>query len=181
MGRAHVGRFRSIGDSNRRKRAWSGGPQQASLPSITANGATLWSVGAQASTELTLVRVRGSLGYWLETVTTIGDGFLNVAHGICVVSENAAGIGVTAVPHPLADIGWGGWLWHETTGPVIGLSVTESENTGEISQGRIQIDSKAMRKNKATDFIIGVTEVQLEVGAATFQFMADTRVLDLLP
>ena len=181
---AHVrrSRFSQSAGSSRRKTAWSLGPRQVGLPSMTAPGAQLWAGGSQALVDqLTLVRVRGSIAVWLEVVTAIGDGFLQVAHGICNVSENAFGIGVTAVPHPLTDIGWNGWLWHSLMSPVVGLSVTESENTGTLSQVRFELDSKAMRKIRESDVLIGVTEVGTEIGTATLQFVAETRVLDKLP
>ena len=118
---------------------------------------------------------------WLESVGTVGDGFAQIAHGICIVSENAFGVGVTAVPSPLTDIGWDGWIWHQLTPGLFGLSVTESENVGALSMIRYDIDSKAMRKQKSTDFLIGVSEFAGEIGAATLQFITETRILDKLP
>ena len=151
------------------------------LPSITAPGAFAWSIASQAALDdLTIVRVRGNLSVWLEVVTAIGDGFSQVGFGICNVTENAAGIGVTAIPSPLADIAWDGWLWHQLITPMIGFSVTEGENTGPLSQVRFDIDSKAMRKTHNTDNIVGVAEIQGEIGTAILQFMADTRILDKL-
>ena len=167
--------------SSRRKSSWAGGPAQTSLPSITAAGAFLWATGSQATVAgLTMVRLRGNLCVWLEVVTAIGDGFHDVGFGICNVSENAFGVGVTAVPQPLTDIGWDGWLWHKLLSPVLGFSVTEGDNTGPLSQVRIEIDSKAMRKTKETDFLIGVAQVGNETGTATLQFGANTRILDKL-
>ena len=129
---------------------------------------------------LTTVRIRGQMSVWLEVVTAVGDGFLEVGFGICNVSENAFGVGATAVPSPLDDIGWDGWMWHQLLSPVLGFSVTEGENTGPLSQVRFDIDSKAMRKLKASDVTIGVGQVSGEVGTATLQFIADTRILDKL-
>ena len=181
MAHARTSRFPSRGGSNRRKTSWSAGPSQVNLPSITADGAFLWATGSQVLNDgLTMVRVRGSLGVWLEVVNAIGDGFNQVAFGICNVSENAFGIGVTAVPSPLSDVGWDGWLWHKILSPVLGFSVTEGENTGTISQLRVDIDSKAMRKLKATDVTIGVGQFLSETGTATLQFLAETRILDKL-
>ncbi len=71
-------------------------------------------------------------------------------------------------------------MWHKLVSPVIGLSVTEGENTGTLSQVRVDIDSKAMRKARTSDVLIGVTELGTEIGAATFQFLAQTRILDKL-
>ena len=171
-----------IASSNRRRTAWSAGPRQSAVPSITANGSFLWALGAQATLDgLTLVRVRGSLTTWLEVVTAIGDGFARVGFGLCNVSENAFNIGVTAVPTPLTDIGWDGWLWHALVAPLIGLSVTEADNRGPLGQVRLEIDSKAMRKTRSSDVLVGVAEVSGEIGTATLQFMSECRILDKLP
>ena len=128
-----------------------------------------------------MVRFRGSACFWLEVVTAIGDGFANVGLGFCKVSENAFGIGVTAVPQPLTDIGWDGWFYHKLLSPIVGLSVTEGDNTGPLSMVRVDIDSKAMRKFADTDLLIGVVQVAGEIGTATLQFLGQIRILDKLP
>ena len=171
-----------ISARSRRKSSWSVGPQQAGLPSITASSVTLWAIGAQALEDgLTVVRIRGSLGCWLEVVTAIGDGFVQVAFGICVVSENAFDAGAASVPGPLTDKKWDGWMWHRFVDPMLGFSVTEGDNTGPISQVKLEVDTKAMRKTKESDVVIGVTEVATEIGTATLQFIASTRMLSKLP
>jgi len=148
---------------------------------VTANGALLFAVNAQMLlNDLTIVRMRGEFSAWLEVVTSIGDGFSRMALGFAIVSENAAGIGVTAVPAPLTDVGWDGWFYHKQFGPIQGFSVTESDNTGPASQIRMEIDSKAMRKGHASDVIVGVLEVAGEVGAATLTFGCATRILSKL-
>ena len=61
---------------------------------------------------LTVVRTRGSLVLQLNTASAINEGF-QWALGICNVTQNAAGIGVTAVPDPFIDMAWDGWFVHE--------------------------------------------------------------------
>ena len=181
MAHARQSRFRTGGGSNRRLTGWSAGPRQANPAQITATGAALWVTGAQAPEDgLTVVRLRGMFSCWLEVATAIGDGFNEVAIGICNVTENAFGIGITAVPTPLADMAWNGWLLHMNLGPFISLTTTEETSTG-LSMARFEIDSKAMRKTRASDVIIGVIEVGAEQGAATLEFGATTRLLDKLP
>jgi len=180
----HSSKFRSQRGrgSSRRSTSWNVGPSQGGLPSITAGGAFLWDTGAQVALEgLTLVRIRGQMSIWLESVGTIGDGFFASAFGLCVISENAFGVGVTAIPSPITDVAWDGWLWHSFVGPIMGFSVTESENTGPVSQVRMDIDSKAMRKLKLSDVIVGVGEFSTEVGVTILQFGARTRALVKLP
>ena len=175
-------RFLSRGNSSRRKTGWSVGPSQPASRSFTANGAALWATGAVIGLDgLTVVRTRGSITSWLEVVTSIGDGFQRVGHGIALVTAEAFAVGITAVPLSIMDMDWDGWLWHTLQGPLIGLSVTESDNTGPLSQVRLEIDSKAMRKQMEGMVEIGVTEVLGEIGAATLVFVADTRSLDKIP
>ena len=168
--------------SSRRKTAWTSGPFTSAPASITAAGNTIVLTSQQAIVDgLTIVRIRGSFSAWLEVVTAAGDGFGSIAFGMAIVSENAAGIGVTAVPSPLDDIVWNGWIVHQVIAPVIGFSTTESENTGPVSQVRFDFDSKAMRKWANTDVIIAALAVTNEVGTATLTFGMRSRVLVKLP
>ena len=148
---------------------------------MTAAGAFLWANGVQANLDgLTTVRIRGQFTLHLDVVTTIGDGFAGVGLGICNVSENAFGAGVASVPHPLTDIQWDGWMWHQLLGEFDGSSTTEV-GRNPMEAVRMEIDTKAMRKTRAGDLLIGVIELGTEVGAATLAFTSRTRVLDLLP
>ena len=180
MAHARTSGFIRRGSSNRRKTGWSGGPQEAGA-SLTAAGAALWSVGSAINEDgLTQVRLRGEYTAFLSVVTTIGDGFSAMAVGMCYVLENAFGIGITAVPTPLADIAWDGWLYHRLHGNIFGQSTTELA-TGPIDAFRVEIDSKAMRKTRFSDILVGVVELGTETGTATLVFGGQTRVLDKLP
>ena len=86
-------------------------------------------------------------------------------------------IGAAAVPSPIADIAWDGWLWHHLTTPVLGFSTTETGQS-PMEAERIVIDSKAMRKIKDTDVLMGIFEIGTETGTATMRVAALTRVLD---
>ena len=63
--------------------------------------------------------------------------------------------------------------------PALAASVTESFR-GPMEGVRVEIDSRAMRKTKTTDILIGVVELGTEVGVATIEFSAITRLLDKL-
>ncbi len=167
--------------SNRRKTGWFDGPGQVTLASVTVGGSVVAAVGSQALNDgLTLVRLHGMFTAWLEVVTTIGDGFSNMSIGICVVSENAAGVGVTAIPTPILDQSWDGWWFHQNIGPLIGLETTEVAR-GPLNAVRIPIASKSMRKIRLSDFVVFVLEVNNEIGAATMKWQMDTRMLAKLP
>jgi len=156
----------------RRAVSWVVGPLGLST-ALTATGSSLSTTGTQAIADgLTLVRTRGNVAVDLGLVPDIiGGNFFTLSLGLCIVSENAAGIGITATPSPFTDIAWDGWLWHWTgmAGFVNGTNAALGTN--------IEIDSKAMRKFKATDVLVGVMEA-VETGVAgTIQVSWASRVL----
>jgi len=139
---------------------------------ITGANTLVFGTGAQAAQDgLTLVRTRGEV---LLTMTGAArlDGFSQISMGICIVSENAAGIGATAIPAPSTDIGWDGWLWFWT-----GSMSVETFTAFDATNLRIPIDSKAMRKFKNTDVMVGVIQAGTEVGTASLQATMQTRLL----
>ena len=98
-----------------------------------------------------------------------------MAAGICVVSQNAFGVGVTAVPDPIGDDAWDGWMWF-WEGSLIVTDATDPELQGG-GTARIPIDNKSMRKMNETDTLIGVVGV-VETGTATMIAQLETRVLE---
>ena len=169
--------FRS-GASLRRRTAWTFG--LAGTVSLSAAGAAVFGSGTQNLEDgETAIRIRGELNVALTTSTSSLDGFSECAAGLCVVTENAAGVGVTAVPSPITDIAWDGWMWF-WTGSMWSPIGTETGASGTDS-ARIVIDSKAMRKWKNTDVIVGVFAVTSEVGTFVVQAVMNTRVLFKLP
>ena len=172
-------RFRPRVSSSRRKTTWSAGPSGAI--EITASGSALFLAGAAAADDgLTLVRTRGELLVYLSSVNVALDG-MKVAVGICIVSENAFNVGIMAIPQPLTDIGWDGWLWYWTGHMEAVGNITEADFQGQLGAmaARIEIDSKAMRKIKRTDVQCAVVEV-VESGTVAVQLRLDIRVLDKL-
>jgi len=125
-----------------------------------------------------LVRTRGELMLYLVTADAAGSGF-QWAFGMCMVSSTAAGIGVTAVPGPITDIGWDGWFVYEV-GTLESASADVTVQPGNNTAQRIMIDSKAMRKWKETDVAFGVLQV-VERGTATMRASLDSRMLVKLP
>jgi len=179
---ARVVRSRSFparGVSIRRRTGWSLGPNGETAARAVA-GRDLFPVGAQANQDgLTLVRLRGTLDIRLNSVASAGDGFAQIACGICNVNENAFGIGITGVPDPISDIGWDGWLWYWTGSMITSFgTLTNAEGSNSRS---IVIDSKAMRKTLETDVVVGVFSVLSEAGTAVIQAIMNTRILDKLP
>ena len=156
---------------------WIIGPDTNTLSTmqLTAAGKLL-SVGiAPTIGKLTVIRTRGD--WHLEVLRTQGasEGVL-LAMGIAVFTSDAFAIGPTAVPGPITDMEWNGWLWHQF------VSV---DSTGAASQVALdndtffhgQIDSKAMRKIDETQVMALCFEFADEVGTVTATLRFQTRML----
>jgi len=155
--------------STRRQSAWNQGPNGLSA-NLVASGASAIAIGQQAAIAgLTIVRIRGRLTIFGTAAATAAN-HMFWAFGICIVSENAFGVGITAIPHPQTDIKWDGWMYHTQ-----GVGTT-TPGSAVGTHGAIEIDSKAMRKIKDTDFLIGVVEAT-EVGTSSVQFDLESRIL----
>ena len=177
MARGRHGSFQRRSGSGRRRVSWSRGPDGVLSPASTS--VTIFPVGAQALTDdLTVTRLRGDLILLLLTAAAAQQGF-RVGFGICNITENAAGVGATAIPGPLTDIAWDGWFVH-WTGALKSTDATPSVNGGAGPSVRVPIDSKAMRKTHNTDVVTAVLEVE-EVGTATMHAELNSRLLDILP
>ena len=160
--RGSMSRFPRTNAGARRRVSWGTGPR-GNVGAVTAAGSILFPVGAQANLDdLTIVRIRGELLVRMKDGTS-ADSSWKFAFGMCIVNENAFGIGVTAVPQPFTDLFWDGWMVHQQ-----GIIATEiaSEPANQINSNRIIIDSKAMRKTHLTDIIVAVIEFHSENGTA---------------
>jgi len=167
-------RFQRARGSVRRQTEWSIGPSGSIVLNVA--GATLFPTGAQSIEDAeTIVRTRGEVNCAIDVSGALLEGFDEVAFGICVVSENAFGVGVTAVPSPISDKPWGGWLWY-WTGSIFTVATVPTDAEG-CAVVRIPIDSKAMRKIKRTDIMIGVAEALVETGTVQITCKMNTRVL----
>ena len=159
----------------RRSVLWGQGPQEVD-GAFTVSNTAIWSAGiTTALGEITVVRTRGHVQAILTAAGSPGDGYRGV-HGIAVVSDQAFGIGLTAVPNPIDESDWDGWLWHSffDIWLVMGTIADGANAFGAVS--RIDIDSKAMRKWGSNQTIMGITQV-VESGVATMEVFADTRML----
>ena len=179
MAQRRGSRFPRTSGGFRRRTGWEEGPFSATT-AVSVASQVVWSTAQQAVVDgLTLIRIRGEVNLFLNVASSALDGFDRVAMGICIVSENAVGVGATAIPHPLGDIAWEGWLWH-WVGSLISPTATIDQTTGPASI-RIPIDSKAMRKLGESDTVVGMAQFSVETGTAIAQFNANTRMLFKLP
>ena len=173
------GASRSLGRFLRRKTSWDSGPGGTTIGVLSAGGLGVIGSVQQATTDgLTLVRLRGQLTMWLQAATAAGDGFTG-AFGIGIAEQNALAIGSTAIPSPVTDRDWDGWIfWH----PVQLFAGVAAETFGNAGSpvDRVIVDSKSMRKLDIGDGLFAVVELVLE-GAATAEFTFDSRALLKLP
>ena len=161
----------------RRQTSWEEGVGGTSSAQFAASGSAIVGSGVQPTTDgLTLVRTRGFVELVLTTITANLDGYSG-GIGIGVVNTNAFGVGVSAVPLPLTEMQWDGWLWHQLFafhGPAGGTLGHPGANL------RFEIDSKAMRKVGLEDTIFASIEV-VETGTAVMSYFLDSRMLFKLP
>jgi len=171
------GTFTHQRSSTRRQTSWFGGP--FGTVSFSANGAAVFGTAQQAAGEgLTIIRTRGELLVYLTGGTLSALEGFRWALGIGVVTENAAGIGVIAIPSPLTDVVWDGWMVYETGHCKTPRDMSAAEGAASpMTMARIPIDSKAMRKFKFSDVMTAVFEVDSEVGTASLTAELSTRIL----
>ncbi len=174
MPRSRGFRSQTISAHAKRRTGWDEGPQ--GVVSTTTNNVNVFSI-AQIATEdgLTVVRTLGDLLVRLTTSDAITSGF-NWGFGMCIVSQNAAGVGASAIPAPLDDVAWEGWFVHHQ-GTCKG-TISVGEGPAAV---RVAINSKAMRKLGETDTIVAMFQSENEVGAATLNADLVSRILLKLP
>ena len=171
--------FSRVRPSNRRQTAWSAGP--GGLPStlLTDNDSQVVGLGAEAQLEgLTLVRIRGSLqAYLVDDFSSTQEG-LHCAFGLVVVTAEAFAVGISAIPKPLTDSFFDGWLYHRFFDLHAGKNIVGTEpNINQLNVVQFEVDSKAMRKTPAATVIAAVVESQLTGISSSARVIFDSRAL----
>ena len=169
-------RTSTLGRSVRRATDWFSGPRGVLTFSAVANQAFGTGITNFVDGQ-TLIRTRGDVIVGLSSTGGALEGFGRVGLGICVVTDKAATIGITAIPAPITEMGWDGWLWHWVGAfkSIEGVSPTTDAN-GQSAM-RIPIDSKAMRKLGEDQTIVAVMEARDEVGTSVLDATLNTRML----
>ena len=173
-------RGRSVSPA-RRQSSWALGPGSSTVTQVSATTATLLGGGSQPTINgLTVVRIRGEFMATLASAQDIGDGFIG-AFGIGDVSLPAFTAGIGSVPTPIAEADDDNWLYHRFFAVLATSSAGETWANGVSNSLRIEVDSKAMRKQGLDRILYAAVEVA-EIGtAAVIDFTFDSRVLDKLP
>jgi len=151
-------RGRTFQRGSRRQTDWGISFSTTSHLAVPANGATLVAstpaAGFVGIAPITLIRTRGEFAY--VTDQTAASEEQSGAVGICLVSEQAGLVGITAIPHPSTDATWDGWLYHRWFHSQ--FLVTSAIGTQAEAMHSFEIDSKAMRKIGSEELLALVVE-----------------------
>ena len=160
---------------SKRATSWGLGPGGSGTTAITATGQQLVGSGIVLAAEekATIVRTRGNFEVIVTALAGAGEGF-HGALGIAVVQAQAFTVGASALPGPLTEAFWDGWLYHRY------IDIHSSTGTvGNQAWGsflREEVDSKAMRKFSANEVVVCMLEV-VEIGGVTAEIFFDSRML----
>ncbi len=143
------------GGSMRRQTRWlQSGPIQVSVADSTVTLLTTLSAAGLALVPFTIVRTRGLLVLRSDQAAAAEDQW--ISYGQIVVSEQAASIGVTAIPTPITDGESDLFFVYEMLGnffrflSAVGIDGAPAQRT---------FDSKAMRKVGEGENAVSVMEV----------------------
>ena len=141
----------------RRLTSWELGPGGTTELLTTAAGAFfVGSVTSPLVPGLTMVRLRGKFNAFLKNVSgAIGDGFSG-AFGIGIATDAAVAIGITAVPTPITEQAWNGWLYWRAFYVHAATAVFSDGVNSPLMMQDFEVDSKAMRKIAIEESIYAV-------------------------
>ena len=143
-----------------RTKMWIGSGLAVAQPAASA--ATLFATYSAAALLLrpfTILRTRLDIN-WRSDQTAASEAPTG-AYGEIIVKESATDIGVTAVPHPLADTEADWYIYQGLTAPF--LFITGVGIAGRAGF-RYVVDSKAMRKVGPQDDLAAVIELRAAGG-----------------
>ena len=170
--------------TQRRQTSWTAGP--GGVVTQSATGSALFPFLLVPLLEgLTITRMRGELLLYLTSAASANDGF-DGAVGIGLVSDEAAAVGITAVPTPIDDIDFEEWIWFQmfslrSASFLADAAATDRDIPSAVSAvARIPIDNKAMRKFPVGKSLVGVIE-SAETGTAGITAFLSIRSLVTLP
>ena len=148
---------RQVTGAAKRQVTWVGPADQGYI-SVTGNSKVL--IGSLSPTasgigKPTVVRTRGQVSVkpttYAADIETVG------AFGIAIVSAQAFGIGITAIPGPFIDSDWDGWFVWRSFSFAYEFHDATASLLGSFQQ---EVDSKAMRKVSENETIVLVAESQ---------------------
>ena len=90
-----------------------------------------------------------------------------------IVSTAAFAVGASAVPTPITEIEWEGWMWHQ----YFSLHVSQATESTRL---HFMIDTKAMRKLNSDETVMAAMEHTIS-GSTGMSVRLGTRMLLMLP
>jgi len=171
---SHKSGFITRGGRSVRETVWLAGVcTRSTTAAATAVLLTSLNAAALALRPFTVVRTRGLIGFKSDQLA--GTEPQAGAYGECVVSDQAAAIGVTAVPTPVTDDGSDLWyVYQRFFGEFAFTTAAGFENQAMI---QYPIDSKAMRKVEDGQDLITVLETETTACSQGVVFMSYSRFL----
>ena len=167
--------------STRRGVGWEEGPGGHAVTQLTTTGSTILNAGAQSQLDdITLMRTRGGAHIFLNGAATGAGAGFHGAIGIGIVTSEAFAIGITAIPVPITNLDWDGWLYHSFFDVHVGSSAPAGPIDSASSSVRLDVDSKAMRKLTGGDTIYAAVQVE-EAGTAVVDIYFESRLLIKAP
>ena len=174
MARQRSGFNRGSG-ANRRRTGWEVGPGGTGPTTVTANAVDVLGSGSEALQDgLTLVRTRGFIEMLLTAAGSASVTGFSGAIGIGIVTAPAFAIGITAMPAPLDEVDWEGWLWHQFFFLHVGDPTAGDRDTNRLN---FEVDSKAMRKIGTDEVIFAALQSVEQVAGETMKVFFDSRLL----
>ena len=153
---------RGVNRGARRQTTWLDVPVQVST--LSAASQLILSLTAEELAKRPFTVIRTRLTVSVQSDQSAGSETGISAIGLCVVSDQALAIGVTAVPTPITDLASDLWLMHQ---PLISAFLFATAAGFEEPNDRIyEIDSKAMRKVNNDQDLVMVTENSAVGGGA---------------
>jgi len=137
----------------KRATTWVGTSEGSIQFTAVTAGAKILLLSFDVPEDRTVVRTRGVLSIKSDQLAATEE--IIGAFGMCVVSDTAAGTGISAIPGPMSTPNWDGWFVFEP----FAFSMVIGDATGFANLGKeIVLDNKAMRKVKEGDTIVVVVE-----------------------
>ena len=142
--------------------------QWSSIPAVTntLTGATTQQGGALSFlVSATILRIRGYVQAHFMATVQVGDE-IQLAFGLAVVSTDAFTAGAGSMPDPFGDPEFPWLWWGQIQLESISVAASAVNNGGwGLAAQRLEVDSKAMRKMKLSEFLVWINQANSPSGS----------------
>ncbi len=163
-----MARFRSGRPADK---VWSSIPALVTSPTTAT---TLITLGLGFSSAFTILRCRGMVQAHFDSTAQVGD-TMNLTFALGIFATDAVNAGAASISDPQEEPDYP-WLWWDQ------IFLDASQAAGPVSWGpgahRVELDTKAMRRVKPGQSLIGVIQTTNVAGAPVVDIgFGQTRVL----